>query len=75
MVTKRFREIYLTSLAAVEVLEEMVPEETKADALKEIIGIASHLITKWDRVLTLAKRQLEIVEVVERIAQSKDQKT
>ena len=72
MVTKRFKEIYLHSLANVEVLQEMVPEETKVDALKEIIGIASHLTSKWDRVWTLAERQLEIIEVAERIARSKE---
>ena len=75
MVTERFKEITLSSLAAVEVLEEMVSEETKVDALKEIIGIANHLTAKWERVLTLAKRQLEIIEVAERMLQSRDKKT
>jgi hypothetical protein len=68
MVTERFKEITLDSLAAVEVLEEMIPEETEADALKEIIGIASHLTAKWDRVRTLAERQLGIIEVADRMA-------
>jgi len=72
MVTERFKEIYLHSLANVEVLEEMVPEETTSDALKEIISIASHLTAKWDRVWTLAERQLGIIEIADRIARSKE---
>jgi len=68
MVTDRVREIYLSSLAAVEVLEEMIPEETRPDALKELIGIASHLTAKWDRVWTVAEKQLGVIEAVERIA-------
>jgi len=68
MVTESVREIYLSSLAAVEVLEEMIPEETRPDALKEVIGIASHLTAKWDRVWTVAEKQLGVIEAVERIA-------
>ena len=74
MITERFREIYLSSLASVEVLEEMIPEETEAGALKEVIGIASHLTTKWERIWTLAEKQLGIIEVAERMVQSKGEK-
>ena len=62
-------------MASVEVLEEMIPEETKPDALKEIIGIASHLTAKWDRVWTLAERRLEIIEVAERMMKSRGKET
>jgi len=64
MFTDRVREIYLSSLAAVEVLEEMIPEETRPDALKELIGIASHLTAKWDRVWTVAEKQLGLSKVL-----------
>ena len=64
MATDRVREIYLSSLAAVEVLEEMIPEETRPDALKELIGIASHLTAKWDRVWTVAEKQLGLSKVL-----------
>ena len=74
MVTERFKGIYLDSLANVEVLEEMLPEETEVRILKEIISIARDLTARWDRVWTLAERRLEVIEVVERIARSKDQK-
>jgi len=70
MATDRVREIYLSSLAAVEVLEEMIPEESRPDALKEIIGIASHLTAKWDKVWTLAEKELGVIEGAERIAES-----
>ena len=69
MVTESVREIYLSSLAAVEVLEEMIPEETTVDALKDVIGIASHLTAKWNRVWTLAEKQLGVIEGAERIAE------
>ena len=64
MVSPRFKEITLASLAAVEVLEEMIPEETRPDALKEVIGIASHLTAKWDRVWTVAEKQLGLSKVL-----------
>jgi hypothetical protein len=72
MVTERFKEMTLWSLASVEVLEEMMPGETKVDALKEIIGIAAHLTARWDRVWALAEKRLEVIEVVNRIVQSRD---
>jgi benzoyl-CoA reductase/2-hydroxyglutaryl-CoA dehydratase subunit BcrC/BadD/HgdB len=72
MVTERFKELTITSLASVEVLEEIIPEETKADALKEIITLANHLAIRWDRVWTLAEKRLEVIEVVDRIVQSRD---
>jgi hypothetical protein len=71
MVTKRFEDITLSSLATVEVLKEMIPEETKIDALIEIISIASCLTAKWDRVWTLAEKHLEVIKVAERIMKSK----
>ncbi len=54
-------------------MEEMLLEETKADALKEIILLASHLAPRWDRVWTLAEKRLRVIEEVERIVcQSRD---
>jgi hypothetical protein len=67
MVTERFKELTIMPLASVEVLEEIIPEETKADALKEIITLANHLAIRWDRVGTLAEKRLEVIEVVDRI--------
>lgn len=73
MVTERFKELTITSLASVEVLEEIIPEETKADALKEIITLANHLAVRWDRVWTLAEKRLEVIEEIGRIVcQSRD---
>ena len=68
---KEFRDTYLiTPVATAEVLEEeIIPEETDAEALKEIIKFASHLVARWDRVWALAEKRLEEVE---RIMQSRD---
>jgi hypothetical protein len=68
--TQRVR---ITSLAGVEVCEEMIPEETKVETLKEIIILASYLASRWDRVWTLAEKRLEVIEEVGRIVcQSRD---
>ncbi|MGZ6224720.1 MAG: hypothetical protein ACXWMH_04320 [Syntrophales bacterium] len=72
MVTKRFEEVLLIMpLAAARVVEEMIPEETDIEAIKEIIKFARILVASWDRVWTLAEKRLEVIEEVERIMKSR----
>jgi hypothetical protein len=37
-------------LAAAEVLEELIPEETDVETLKEVIKFAGHLTIGWNKV-------------------------
>lgn len=68
MVTKEFvKEFLISSLATVEVLLEIVPNETNIEKLKETIKFAGPLTIRWSRVLELAEKRLEIMEEVGRI--------
>jgi hypothetical protein len=76
MITKKFEtELLITPLAAAGVLQEIIPQEIDTETLKEIIKFAGHLTIGWDKVWALAKRQLEIIEVAERMVKERDQKT
>ena len=61
------REMLIMSLAWVDACEEMIPEETRTDILKEIIDVADQLTTEWDRVWALAEKRLRVIEEVERM--------
>ena len=52
--------------------EDIIPEETDTEALKEIIKFARYLVASWDRVWTLAEKRLEGLEGAQRILQSRD---
>ncbi len=66
------KEIQIMSLAATEVVEEIVSEETDTEALKKIIHFARYLVASWDRVWTLAEKRLQVLEEAQRIMQSRD---
>jgi hypothetical protein len=74
MFTKKFeKELLMMPLAAAGVVEEVIPEETDMEALKEIIKFASHLAIGWNKVWELAEKRLEVIEEVGRIVcQSRD---
>jgi hypothetical protein len=68
MVGKKFKkELLITPLAAAKVLEEIIPEETDTEALKETIKFAGHLAIGWNKVWELAEKRLEVIEEVGRI--------
>lgn len=68
MLSKEIKgDFLMMPLAAVEVLEELIPEETDVEALKEIIKFASHLAIGWNKVWELAEKRLEVIKEVERI--------
>jgi hypothetical protein len=68
MFTKKFeKELLMMPLAAAGVVEEIIPEETDMEALKEIIKFAGHLAIGWNKVWELAEKRLEVIEEVERM--------
>ena len=68
MVKKEFvKEFLMMPLATAKALEEIIPEETDTEKLKETIKFASHLVNGWIKVLKLAEKRLEVIEEVGRI--------
>jgi hypothetical protein len=68
MFTKKFeKEFLMMPLATARALEEIIPEETDTETLKETIKFAGHLAIGWNKVWELAKKRLEVIEEVERM--------